>query len=59
VIGRMGSKHNEAYSYLPASVDQFPEPDVFATMLKSHGFATVRTVSLTMGTVYLYIATRR
>ena len=59
VIGKMGSKHNEAYSYLPASVDQFPEPDVFAGMLKSHGFATVRTVSLTLGTVYLYIATKR
>jgi len=58
VIGRMGSKHHEAYSYLPASVDQFPAPDVFANMLKNHGFATVRTVSLTLGTVYLYIATR-
>ncbi|MBM3750894.1 MAG: bifunctional demethylmenaquinone methyltransferase/2-methoxy-6-polyprenyl-1,4-benzoquinol methylase UbiE [Acidimicrobiia bacterium] len=58
IIGRMGSKHNEAYSYLPASVDQFPEPDAFAAMLKNHGFATVRTVPLTFGTVYLYIATR-
>jgi demethylmenaquinone methyltransferase/2-methoxy-6-polyprenyl-1,4-benzoquinol methylase len=59
IIGKMGSKHNEAYSYLPASVDQFPEPDVFAGMLKTHGFDTVRTVSLTLGTVYLYIATKR
>lgn len=59
IIGRMGSKHREAYSYLPASVDQFPEPDVFADLLTRHGFATVRTVSLTFGTVYLYIATRR
>ena len=59
IIGRMGSKHNEAYSYLPASVDQFPEPEAFAGMLKNHGFATVRTVPLTFGTVYLYIATKR
>jgi len=58
IIGRMGSKHTEAYSYLPESVDQFPEPDAFAGLLKSHGFATVRTVPLTFGTVYLYIATR-
>lgn len=58
VIGRLGSKHTEAYSYLPASVDRFPEPEAFADMLKSHGFATVRTVPLTFGTVYLYIATR-
>jgi demethylmenaquinone methyltransferase/2-methoxy-6-polyprenyl-1,4-benzoquinol methylase len=58
LIGRLGSKHQEAYSYLPASVDQFPEPEAFASMLKSHGFATVRTVPLTLGTVYLYIAYR-
>jgi ubiquinone/menaquinone biosynthesis C-methylase UbiE len=43
---------------LPASVEQFPSPEAFAAMLKSHGFATVRTVPLTFGIVYLYIATR-
>lgn len=59
VIGRMGSKHTEAYSYLPASVDQFPAPDAFAALLMRHGFADVRTVSLTLGTVYLYIAVKR
>lgn len=58
LIGRWGSKHQEAYSYLPASVDTFPEPDAFASLLTQHGFSTVRTVSLTMGTVYLYVAVR-
>ncbi len=58
LIGRWGSRHQEAYSYLPASVDTFPEPAAFATLLTQHGFSTVRTVSLTMGTVYLYVAVR-
>lgn len=57
-VGRLISKHNEAYSYLPASVEQFPSPEAFAAMLKQHGFATVRTVPLTFGIVYLYIAQR-
>lgn len=57
-VGRLISKHNEAYSYLPASVEQFPSPEAFAAMLRSHGFATVRTVPLTFGIVYLYIAQR-
>lgn len=58
VVGRMFSKHNEAYSYLPASVETFPTPEAFAEMLKRHGFATVRTVPLTFGIVYLYVARR-
>jgi demethylmenaquinone methyltransferase/2-methoxy-6-polyprenyl-1,4-benzoquinol methylase len=50
------SKHGEAYSYLPASVAQFPSPDAFAGLLRDAGFADVRYVSLTAGIVYLYMA---
>ncbi len=57
-VGRLISKHGEAYSYLPASVEQFPTPEVFATQLTDNGFASVRTVSLTFGIVYLYVATK-
>jgi demethylmenaquinone methyltransferase/2-methoxy-6-polyprenyl-1,4-benzoquinol methylase len=57
-IGRRMSQHGEAYSYLPASVEQFPEPEEFATLLRQHGFSEVRAVSLTLGIVYLYRATR-
>lgn len=56
-VGRLISKHGEAYSYLPASVEQFPSPEAFATLLTENGFASVRTVSLTLGIVYLYVAT--
>jgi demethylmenaquinone methyltransferase/2-methoxy-6-polyprenyl-1,4-benzoquinol methylase len=58
LVGRVMSKHDEAYAYLPASVEQFPTPEAFAAMLRRHGFATVRTVPLTLGIVYLYIAER-
>jgi demethylmenaquinone methyltransferase/2-methoxy-6-polyprenyl-1,4-benzoquinol methylase len=58
-IGRRVSKHQSAYSYLPASVGTFPPPPQFARTIESHGFVSVRAVPLTLGIVYLYTATRR
>jgi demethylmenaquinone methyltransferase/2-methoxy-6-polyprenyl-1,4-benzoquinol methylase len=58
-VGRLVSKHNSAYSYLPASVGAFPLPAEFAEMIARHGFFTVRAVPLTFGIVYLYVADRR
>jgi len=57
-VGRLVSKHNSAYSYLPASVGAFPPPAEFAEMIARHGFVTVRAVPLTFGIVYLYVADR-
>ena len=57
-LGRLVSHHNSAYSYLPASVAQFPRPADFAAMISSHGFTAVRAVPLSFGIVYLYVATR-
>jgi demethylmenaquinone methyltransferase/2-methoxy-6-polyprenyl-1,4-benzoquinol methylase len=55
-IGRLVSKHNSAYSYLPASVQAFPPPPEFAKVIESRGFSRVRAVPLTFGIVYLYVA---
>ncbi len=55
-VGRLVSKHNSAYSYLPASVGTFPPPQEFAGIIARQGFSNVRAVSLTFGIVYLYIA---
>jgi demethylmenaquinone methyltransferase/2-methoxy-6-polyprenyl-1,4-benzoquinol methylase len=55
-IGRLVSKHNSAYSYLPASVQAFPAPPEFAKLIESRGFSRVRAVPLTFGIVYLYVA---
>jgi len=57
-IGRLVSKHQTAYSYLPASVGTFPPPTEFAAMLSATGFSHVRAVPLTFGIVYLFVATR-
>jgi demethylmenaquinone methyltransferase / 2-methoxy-6-polyprenyl-1,4-benzoquinol methylase len=58
-LGRIVSKHQSAYSYLPASVGTFPPPAAFAATISSHGFADVRAVPVSLGVVYLYVATRR
>jgi demethylmenaquinone methyltransferase/2-methoxy-6-polyprenyl-1,4-benzoquinol methylase len=57
-LGRLVSKHQSAYSYLPASVGTFPSAANFAATISSHGFTAVRAVPLSLGIVYLYIATR-
>jgi demethylmenaquinone methyltransferase / 2-methoxy-6-polyprenyl-1,4-benzoquinol methylase len=58
MVGRLVSKHNSAYSYLPASVGTFPSPDAFAGIIARHGFSNVKAVPLSFGIVYLYIADR-
>lgn len=57
-LGKLVSKHQSAYSYLPASVGTFPPPAQFAATISSHGFHDVRAVPLTLGIVYLYAGTR-
>jgi demethylmenaquinone methyltransferase/2-methoxy-6-polyprenyl-1,4-benzoquinol methylase len=56
LVGRLVSRHREAYAYLPASVIAFPSGDAFAAMLTEAGFEDVRYETLTCGVVYLYVA---
>ncbi|MEN3339749.1 MAG: demethylmenaquinone methyltransferase / 2-methoxy-6-polyprenyl,4-benzoquinol methylase [Acidobacteriota bacterium] len=56
LIGRMVSRHQSAYSYLPASVGTFPRPAEFSGILAATGFSQVRAVPLTFGVVYLFVA---
>jgi demethylmenaquinone methyltransferase/2-methoxy-6-polyprenyl-1,4-benzoquinol methylase len=58
-LGRLVSRHQSAYSYLPASVGSFPRPAAFAGTIAQHGFRQVRAVPLSLGIVYLYTAERR
>lgn len=55
LVGRVISRHNAAYSYLPASVAAFPSPDDFLSLLRQAGFSEVRVDSLTLGIVYLFV----
>jgi demethylmenaquinone methyltransferase/2-methoxy-6-polyprenyl-1,4-benzoquinol methylase len=57
-IGRLISRHGDAYSYLPASVAEFPSGDAFAAILREAGFSLVRYQMFTFGIVYLYLATK-
>jgi demethylmenaquinone methyltransferase / 2-methoxy-6-polyprenyl-1,4-benzoquinol methylase len=58
LVGRFVSKHQSAYSYLPASVGNFPSASEFTRMIAATGFSQVRAVPLTFGIVYLYVAVR-
>lgn len=55
-IGRMISKDSAAYSYLPASVDAFPEGTAFETVLRACGGREVKSERLTGGIATLYTA---
>ena len=57
-VGRMVSRHNAAYGYLPASVGAFASPDEFVTILRQHGFVDVSAARLTLGIVVLYTGSR-
>ena len=48
-VGRMVSKHMDAYTYLPESVLAFPEPDALARRLTAAGFSRVGYDLLTGG----------
>lgn len=58
LIGRLVSKHRDAYSYLPASVLDFPEPRAFRAMMEHAGFEHAESESLTLGIAALHVAVR-
>ena len=57
-VGRLVSRHSEAYAYLPASVAEFPSGHAFVAVLGPAGFSSVRVVRMAVGAVYLYLAER-
>jgi demethylmenaquinone methyltransferase/2-methoxy-6-polyprenyl-1,4-benzoquinol methylase len=57
-IGRLVSRHDAAYAYLPESVGAFASPEEFVTLLQQAGFADVTAVPLTLGIVCLYTGKR-
>jgi len=54
-IGRLVSKHETAYSYLPESVAAFPQDDKFIKIMLEAGFREARFISLSFGITNLYI----
>ena len=55
-VGKLVSKDNRAYTYLPESVKAFPDGDEMASILKNCGFKTVKCIPLTFGISTIYLA---
>lgn len=54
-IGKLVSKDNAAYTYLPESVNEFPYGDDFLKILDKTGFKNTRCKPLTLGISSIYI----
>jgi len=55
-LGRLVSKDNRAYTYLPESVREFPDGEDFARILEKAGFEKCRWVPQTFGIATIYEA---
>lgn len=58
IVGKMVSRDHSAYTYLPESVQVFPEGDDFLTILSNIGFKEVRCIPLTFGISSIYTGTK-
>jgi demethylmenaquinone methyltransferase / 2-methoxy-6-polyprenyl-1,4-benzoquinol methylase len=58
LVGRLVSKHSDAYSYLPASVLAFPEPPKLAERMEAAGFEAPDWTRLTGGIVAIHAGAR-
>ncbi len=54
LIGKIISRHNKAYRYLPASIAKFPDASEFIPLMEQAGFTRVSATSLTFGVATIY-----
>ena len=55
LIGRLFSKDSSAYTYLPESVNAFPDGENFVAILNRNGFSETRYYSLSLNIATIYI----
>jgi len=58
LVGRLVSRHPDAYRYLPESVAEFEAPGELRRLMEVAGFQRVDIESLSGGIVRLYVAAR-
>lgn len=58
LAGRLASGDSRAYSYLPESIAAAPQRRQMALVMRAAGFRRCRWISLTMGAVTIYLATK-
>jgi demethylmenaquinone methyltransferase/2-methoxy-6-polyprenyl-1,4-benzoquinol methylase len=58
-IGQLVSRSRDsAYSYLPASVMEFPDGEALAAKLRGHGLIDVKWYPMTFGIATLYVGVK-
>jgi demethylmenaquinone methyltransferase/2-methoxy-6-polyprenyl-1,4-benzoquinol methylase len=58
-VGQLVSRsRDDAYRYLPASVQEFPDGEALAERLRGHGLTAVRWYPFTFGIATLYVGTK-
>jgi demethylmenaquinone methyltransferase/2-methoxy-6-polyprenyl-1,4-benzoquinol methylase len=57
-IGALVSGSRQAYTYLPASVSQFPDQQRLAGMMHDAGFVNVKYLNLSVGIAALHLGTK-
>lgn len=57
-IGKIFSKDNSAYRYLPESVNAFPDGEDFLNILRKAGQKEAKAISLTFGIASIYSSTK-
>lgn len=57
-LGKLFSKDNSAYTYLPQTIKAFPQGEVMKGVISRAGFGQVRFKRLTFGICTLYTATK-
>lgn len=55
-VGRMVSKDNRAYTYLPESIEAVPQGSAMTALMREAGFDHTQFIPLTFGTCTIYIA---
>ena len=53
-VGRIISKHHDAYRYLPDTIEAFPKAEIFMNLLKEAGFSEVGKREYSGGIAILY-----
>lgn len=59
LLGRLISHDDSAYTYLPASMEAFPQPEQMEGILRRAGFAEVQWKRFTFGISTMYLAEKR
>ena len=58
IIGKLISKDTSAYTYLPSSVNAFPEGEEFLAIMKKCGYRIVEQKRLTFGVATIYTGSK-